>query len=172
MRTGASRCKICSSMKSASHYTLDCKNLDSEMGPHQIRIPSAKLFEARPNPSVTDKKTPAENIACPFCKHVYEYTQHDVRCHSFQISDQDPTATEPSCISVEFACEELDCKVSVLMHTIRGGTESRKDVIERLRQSVFHVFCLNYHLLHFPRNARSVIRIEETPFHSVQSASE
>jgi len=154
-------------MKSASHYALDCKNLDPAIGPHQIPIPSTKLFEPPPNPSVTAKNIPAENIACPFCKHVYEYTHHDVRCHSFQIPDQDLTASEPSCISVKFVCEEPDCKAPVLVHTMRGGTESKKEVVERLRQSVFHVFCLNYHILHFPREARWVIRIEETPFNPV-----
>src|SRR5215831_16429283 len=157
--------KISAAMKSASQYALDCKNLYCAIGPHEIRIPASKLFEPPPNPSLRAAKHPYENIACPLCKHVYEYTYGDVRCHSFQTPDQDSTRAEPSCISVEFVCDEPDCKTPVLVHTIRGGTESRKEVIVRLRQSLFHVFCLNYHLLHFPRDARLVIRIQETPLH-------
>jgi hypothetical protein len=141
----------------ASHYALDCKNLDWEIGPHQIRIPAAKLFQPPPDPSAT-KPIPVENIACSVCKHVYEYTRGDLR----HISDQDPILSEPSCISIEFICDEPDCKAVVLMHTTRGETESKKDVIARLRQSVFHVLCANYHFLHFPRNHNSIIRIGET----------
>jgi len=169
MRPGASGCKISAAMKSASHYALDCKNLYYSIGPHEIRIPSSKLFKPPPNPSGRAATLLAENIACPLCKHVYEYTYGDLRCHSFQIPDQDLTRAEPTCISVEFVCAEPDCKAPVLVHTMRGGTESKKDVIERLRQSVFHVFCPNYHLLHFPLEARSVIRIQETPLHPASS---
>jgi len=145
----------------ASHCALDCKNLDWVIGPHQIRIPSAKLFQPPSDPPATAKQIPAENIACPVCKHVYEYTRGDLR----HIPDQDPFLSEASCISVEFICDEPDCKAVVLMRTTRGETESKKDVIARLRQSVFHVLCVNYHVLHFPRNHHSIIRIEETAFH-------
>ena len=103
-------------MKSASRYALDCKNLDSEVGPHQIRVTSAKLFEPPPNPLATPKRIPAENIACPLCKHVYEYTRGDLR----HIPDRDLIAGEPSCISVEFVCDQPGCQAHVLMHTTRG----------------------------------------------------
>src|SRR5215831_19448433 len=76
--------KISAAMKSASQYALDCKNLYCAIGPHEIRIPASKLFEPPPNPSLRAAKHPYENIACPLCKHVYEYTYGDVRCHSFQ----------------------------------------------------------------------------------------
>ena len=144
----------------ASHYALDCKNLVWEIGPHQIRIPSAKLFQAPSDLSATSKRIPAENIACSICKHVYEYTCGDLR----DIPDRDPILGELSRISVEFVCDEPGCKAVVLMHTTRGETESKKDVIARLRQSVFHVLCANYHVLHFPRDHHSIIRIEETAF--------
>ena len=147
-------------MKSASHYALDCKNLDGEIEPHQIRVPSAKLFQPRSNPSATPRRIPPENIACPVCKHVYEYTQDDLR----HIPAQDSILDERSCISVEFVCDEPGCKAVVLMRTMRNETESKKDVIARLRQSVFHVLCVNYHLLHFPRNHQSIFRIEETAY--------
>jgi hypothetical protein len=143
-----------------SHYALDCRNLDWEIGSHQIRIP-AKLFQPPSDPSATAQRIPAENIACSVCKHVYEYTRGDLR----HIPDQGPMLGEPSCISVEFVCDEPDCKAVVLMHTTRGETESKKDVIARLRQSVFHVLCANYHVLHFPRDHHSIIRIQETAFH-------
>jgi hypothetical protein len=149
-------------MKAASHYAMGCRNLYSAIGPHQIRIPSAKLFEPPANPSSTAKDIRAENIACPLCKHVYDYGRDDVRYDLVQIADQDPILDEPSCISLEFLCDEPGCRAPVRMHTVRAATESKKDVIERLRQSVFHVFCMNYHLLHFPRDQRLIIRIEET----------
>ena len=149
-------------MKAAGHYAMDCRNLYSEIGPHQIRIPSAKLFEPSTNPSTAAEDIPTENIACPLCKHVYDYGRDDVRYHLVPIPDQDPIFDELCCISLEFLCDEPGCRAPVRMHTVRAATESKKDVIDRLRQSVFHVFCMNYHLLHFPRDQRLIIRIEET----------
>src|SRR6266851_1560307 len=119
-------------MRGISYPLLECKNRDSALGVHEIQIPFPKLFDRAPNPLATAKDIPAGNVACPHCKHVYEYTRDDVRWHLFQIPDRDPTPNEPTFFAVEFVCDDPDCKALVLKKTqlARGevGIEERQPV--------------------------------------------
>jgi hypothetical protein len=152
-------------MRPVNYRALECKNRHSASGVHEIRIPLPKLADKPPNPLETANNIPAVNVACPRCRHVYEYTQKNVHWYLSQILDQDPIPTEPISFAVEFVCTEPGCKALVLMHTMREKHESKKDVLERLAHSVFHVYCLNGHILHFPSVPRYIVREEsEGPF--------
>jgi hypothetical protein len=152
-------------MRAVLDYTLGCKNRDSYLGLHEIRIPSPRLFGTAPNPLVTAEDIPAANVACPHCRHVYEYTRDDVRRHLFQIQDRDPVPSEPISFVAEFVCDEPDCKAPVLVHTMRDEPENRISVLERLSESMFHTSCMNGHAVYFPIDASAIVRAEdEVPF--------
>ena len=75
---------------------------------------------------------------------------------------------EPILVATEFLCDDPDCKALVLLHTTRAANETRKDVLERLGKSVFHVRCMNTHYSLFPSDPKSIVRCEDegpfTPF--------
>jgi hypothetical protein len=152
-------------MKSYLRHALDCKNVGPKADSHQIQIPFPKLLGKPPNPIETAKDIYAVNIACPRCKHVYEYTHEDIHHHLFQIPDQDLVPSEPISFVVEFVCDDPNCKSLARVHTMRHAGESKVAVIDRLRQSVFHTTCMHNHVLHFPNDPNSIVYAEdEGPF--------
>ena len=148
-------------MKSYQRPALECKNAGPKGETHEIQIPFPSRLGKPPNPIETAKDIFAVNIACPRCKHVYEYTHEDIRQHLFQIPDQYPVPSEPISFVVEFVCDDPNCKSLALVHTMRVAGESEAAVIDRLRQSVFHTICMNNHVLHFPTDQNSIVRAED-----------
>jgi hypothetical protein len=148
-------------MKSYQRPALYCKNADSKGDSHEIQIPFSNLLSIQPYQIATAKDAPAVNVACPHCKHVYGYTREDVRQHLFQIPDQYPVPSEPISFFVEFVCDDSDCESRVILRTMRAAGESKPSVIDRLRQSVFHIACGNNHVVHFPKDLNLIVRAED-----------